>query len=74
MKFINVHGSWYVDTEQYANLGYDETLGGYYKINTARIDYIEKDECASEPTYWIIKLADGSCIVTKETDFLKELK
>lgn len=74
MKFVTLIGSWYVDTEQYAHLGYDESLEVQYKINIARIDYIEKNVCDGEPTYYIVKLSDGSCIVTKETDFLKELK
>lgn len=73
MKFVTLIGSWYVNTDQYAKLGYDESLEVQYKINAARIDYIEKDECDGEPTYHIIKLSDGSCIVTKWTNFLKDL-
>jgi hypothetical protein len=74
MKFVTLIGSWYVNTDQYALLGYDELLERQYKINAARIDYIEKDECDGEPTYYIIKLSDGSCIVTIDTAFLNNLK
>ena len=73
MKFVTLVGSWYVNTDQYAQLGYDEMLERQYKINTARIDYIEKEEYDDEPIYYIIKLSDGSCIVTKWTNFLKDL-
>jgi hypothetical protein len=75
MNFITVKGAWYVNTDQFAKLGFDKSLVGKFKINIARIDYVENwNELENATIYYIIKLADGSCIVTKETDFLKELK
>ena len=74
MKFVTLVGAWYVDTDQYAKHGYDELLERQYKINAARIDYIEKEEYDDEPIYYIIKLSDGSCIVTIDTVFLNHLK
>ena len=73
MKFVTLIGAWYVDADQYARHGYDELLERQYKINTARIDYIEKEEYDDE-IYYIIKLSDGSCIVTIDTVFLNNLE